>query len=192
MAKTEYAIDGGAWQVYTAPFVAPVGEHTIRYRSTDKAGVVEAEKSVAIKVRSEQHRGARRHRRRGPRRAGARRHHPGQPRLVHPGFAKDYSVETSAKVTSSAGDARLTVHDPSSTATGHLVNGSFALASPLQINGSPLAGTPSTLKTWTGPITGDTVALAFKQAISAVGAAASRHLQQDAHVHAVDHDTVGV
>ena len=36
-----------------------------------------------------------------------------------------------ATVTSTAGDATLTVADPSPVATGHLVNGAFALASPL-------------------------------------------------------------
>ena len=117
---------------------------------------------------------------------------PGSLGSFTPGVAKDYSVETSAKVTSSAGDAQLSVVDPSSTAPGHLVNGAYALASPLQINGSPLAGTPSTLKTWTGPITGDTVALALQAGDLRRRAAASRHLQQDAHVHAVDDDTVGV
>ena len=167
VAKTEYAIDGGAWQEYTAPFVVPVGEHTIRYRSTDNAGVVEAEKSVAIKVRANSTEvpvviGGE-----VPGVLALDVTTPGSLGSFTPGVAKDYSVETSAKVTSSAGDAKLSVVDPSSTAPGHLVNGAFSLASPLQINGSPLAGTPSTLKTWTGPITGDTVALAFKQAISA-------------------------
>ena len=62
----------------------------------------------------------------------------------------------------------MTVHDPSRHGPGQAWStAQYALASALQINGSPLAGTPSTLKTWTGPITGDTVALAFKQAISA-------------------------
>ncbi|MBP2706745.1 chitobiase/beta-hexosaminidase C-terminal domain-containing protein [Microbispora sp. RL4-1S] len=35
----EYALDGGAFQAYTAPVsVNQVGEHTVRYRATDKAG----------------------------------------------------------------------------------------------------------------------------------------------------------
>jgi hypothetical protein len=167
VAKTEYAIDGGAWQTYSAPFVAPVGEHTIRYRSTDNAGQVEAIKEIVVKVRSTSTEvpvviGGE-----VPGVLALDVTTPGSLGSFTPGLAKDYSVETSAKVTSSAGDARLTVHDPSATATGKLVNGQYALASALQINGSPLAGTPSTLKTWTGPITGASVALAFKQAISA-------------------------
>ncbi|MCF0080150.1 OmpL47-type beta-barrel domain-containing protein [Streptomyces lomondensis] len=47
----EYAIGSGAWQPYTAPvMVHQVGEHTVRYRATDKAGNVAAEKSVRFKV----------------------------------------------------------------------------------------------------------------------------------------------
>ncbi|MEU9589378.1 OmpL47-type beta-barrel domain-containing protein [Streptomyces sp. NPDC048219] len=47
----EYAVGGGAWQAYTAPvMVHEAGEHTVRYRATDKAGNVAAEKSVAFTV----------------------------------------------------------------------------------------------------------------------------------------------
>ncbi len=44
-----------------------------------------------------------------------------------PGIAKDYFATTNATVTSTAGDAALSVADPSTTNTGKLVNGSFAL-----------------------------------------------------------------
>ncbi|MFE0888075.1 OmpL47-type beta-barrel domain-containing protein [Streptomyces rochei] len=48
----EYAVGAdGAWQPYTAPvMVHAVGEHTVRYRATDKAGNVAAEKNVAFTV----------------------------------------------------------------------------------------------------------------------------------------------
>ncbi|MDQ0752735.1 plastocyanin [Streptomyces africanus] len=47
----EYAIGSGAWQPYTAPvMVHQVGAHTVRYRATDKAGNVAAEKSVQFTV----------------------------------------------------------------------------------------------------------------------------------------------
>ncbi|CAL9386976.1 OmpL47-type beta-barrel domain-containing protein [Streptomyces sp. enrichment culture] len=47
----EYAVGDGAWTTYTAPvMVHEVGEHTVRYRATDKAGNVAAEKSVAFTV----------------------------------------------------------------------------------------------------------------------------------------------
>jgi plastocyanin len=48
----EYAIGAsGAWQTYTQPvMVHQVGTHTVRYRATDKAGNVAAEKSVEFTV----------------------------------------------------------------------------------------------------------------------------------------------
>ncbi|WP_226967147.1 OmpL47-type beta-barrel domain-containing protein [Streptomyces phaeolivaceus] len=48
----EYALgDSGAWQPYTAPvMVHQVGTHKVRYRATDKAGNVAAEKSVGFTV----------------------------------------------------------------------------------------------------------------------------------------------
>ncbi|MFE1241032.1 OmpL47-type beta-barrel domain-containing protein [Streptomyces tendae] len=47
----EYAVGDGPWTAYTAPvMVHEVGEHTVRYRATDKAGNVAAEKSVAFTV----------------------------------------------------------------------------------------------------------------------------------------------
>ena len=52
-----------------------------------------------------------------------------------PGLAKDYPANTTATVISTAGDAALTVADPSATATGHLVNGTFSLPQTLQTRG---------------------------------------------------------
>ncbi|MFD5837124.1 OmpL47-type beta-barrel domain-containing protein [Streptomyces collinus] len=47
----EYAVGSGAWQPYTAPvMVHQVGEHTVRYRATDKAGNMAAERSVRFTV----------------------------------------------------------------------------------------------------------------------------------------------
>ncbi|MBZ6203810.1 DUF1080 domain-containing protein [Streptomyces olivaceus] len=47
----EYAVGDGAWTAYTAPvMVHEVGEHTVRYRATDKAGNVAEEKSVGFTV----------------------------------------------------------------------------------------------------------------------------------------------
>ena len=57
-----------------------------------------------------------------------------------PGVARDYTTDLAATITSTAGDAALTVNDPSATATGHLVNGSFALAQPLLANGTAVGG----------------------------------------------------
>ncbi|MEU6373006.1 family 16 glycoside hydrolase [Streptomyces sp. NPDC046909] len=47
----EYAVNDGAWQPYTAPvMVHQLGTHTVRYRATDKAGNVSAEKNVRFTV----------------------------------------------------------------------------------------------------------------------------------------------
>ncbi len=46
---------------------------------------------------------------------------------ITPGIDHTYTATTSANVISTAGDATLSVADPSATATGHLVNGAFSL-----------------------------------------------------------------
>ncbi|MEE1754037.1 OmpL47-type beta-barrel domain-containing protein [Streptomyces sp. SP18CS02] len=47
----QYAIGSGAWQTYGAPvMVHEAGTHTVRYRATDRAGNVAAEKSVGFTV----------------------------------------------------------------------------------------------------------------------------------------------
>jgi plastocyanin len=47
----EYALNDGSWRPYTMPvMVHQVGSHTVRYRATDKAGNVAAEKSVLFSV----------------------------------------------------------------------------------------------------------------------------------------------
>jgi hypothetical protein len=85
-----------------------------------------------------------------------------------PGLGKDYFATTTANVVSTAGDATLTVADPSTTATGKLVNGTFSLPEPLQAAGST-SGTysvlPATLKTYGGPVSNDAVTVSFKQPV---------------------------
>ena len=74
---------------------------------------------------------------------------------------------------STAGDATLSVADPSSNATGRLVNGSFSLAQPLQagtfgnyaaVGGS---GNPTAIHAYAGPVSNDQVTIGFKQSIGA-------------------------
>jgi hypothetical protein len=74
-----------------------------------------------------------------------------------PGTAKDYTATTTATVISSAGDATLSVADPSTNHPGYLVNGAFALPQPLQGLG--------TVKTYSAPVSNDVVPVTFKQAI---------------------------
>jgi predicted acyl esterase len=71
-----------------------------------------------------------------------------------PGVEHTYDASTTANVTSTAGNAALSVSDP-----GHLANGAFTLPQPLQV-------TPAK-SSWSGPVSNDTVAIAFKQAIGA-------------------------
>ena len=60
-----------------------------------------------------------------------------------PGVARTYDASTTANVISSAGDATLSIADPSSNATGRLVNGTFSLPQPLMARATSAAGTSS-------------------------------------------------
>ncbi len=90
-----------------------------------------------------------------------------------PGRAADYFATTTANVISTAGDAALSVADPSSNATGRLVNGSFALTERVQagVGGTYAAvggsSSPTTIKTWSGPTSNEMVTIGFKQSILA-------------------------
>jgi X-Pro dipeptidyl-peptidase len=96
-----------------------------------------------------------------------------------PGVTAPYTASTTANVISTAGDALLSVADPSSTATGHLVNGAFFLPQPLQARGKKAGTTgtafnnvgssasPLNLLTWSAPVSNDPVTLEFQQLINA-------------------------
>ena len=60
-----------------------------------------------------------------------------------PGVTRDYEASLAATATSTAIAAELTVRDPSSTATGHLVNGTTPLAQPLQVKATDAANPSS-------------------------------------------------
>jgi len=55
------------------------------------------------------------------------------------GVATDYLATVNANVTSSGGDATLTVYDPSTNAPGLLVNGTYVMAQPLQVKATNTA-----------------------------------------------------
>ena len=97
-----------------------------------------------------------------------------------PGVARTYDAGTTASVISTAGDAALSVADPSPNATGRLVNGPFALARTLEAQASsPAAGaarpyaavggtaSPTLLAAWSAPASNDAVSIGFKQTIGA-------------------------
>jgi hypothetical protein len=96
-----------------------------------------------------------------------------------PGTNAEYTASTTANVISSAGDATLSVADPSAQNTGHLVNGTFFLPSKVQARARNAANqtgnyadvgssaAPTSLLTYSGPIANDQVTLGFRQAIGA-------------------------
>ena len=71
-----------------------------------------------------------------------------------PGVERTYAASTAATVTSTASEATLTVSDH-----GHLANGAFTLAQPLEVLALP--------KTWNAPVTNDTFAIDFRQKVAA-------------------------
>ena len=96
-----------------------------------------------------------------------------------PGVGRTYEASSMATVTSTAGDALLSVADPSPNATGRLVNGAFSLPQPLQARARNAANTgtaynnvgssasPLNLLSYSGPVTNDAVTLGFSQRIDA-------------------------
>jgi dipeptidyl aminopeptidase/acylaminoacyl peptidase len=94
-----------------------------------------------------------------------------------PGATQDYNAQTTASVTSTAGDAALSVADTGGAPAGHLANGPFALASALQaraVRGSgsdapfgAIGATPLSLLSFTGPVGSESIGLQFRQHVDA-------------------------
>jgi sugar phosphate isomerase/epimerase len=98
-----------------------------------------------------------------------------------PGVPQAYDTSLAASATTTTGDAKLSVTDPSTTATGHLVNGPFSLPSALTARAvglgdsagtayqplSETAGQQVDLKTWSSPMTAAPLTLGFRQSIGA-------------------------
>ncbi len=96
-----------------------------------------------------------------------------------PGVAADYMAAETADVLSTAGNGTLSVADPDTANPGHLVNGTFVMAQALQADATSPAGTggafapvgganaPTTLLTYTGPVSHDPVTVNFKQPVAA-------------------------
>jgi hypothetical protein len=179
VAGTEYRIDGGAWQAYTAAVqVTSGGVHSVDYRSTDNAGNVETFHTLSVQV--------------NPQVQGtvggsvpstlALTVSTMAPSLgtLTPGVTQNYQAEIALSVISTAGSSTLSVTDPSSTQPGHLVNGAFFLPQALQAKATdaanpsssfaPIGGSPLTLLTYSGPTSNDPVALTFQQQIASTDA----------------------
>jgi D-alanyl-D-alanine carboxypeptidase/D-alanyl-D-alanine-endopeptidase (penicillin-binding protein 4) len=91
-----------------------------------------------------------------------------------PGADRTYEATATANVISTAADAELTVADPSDIATGHLMNGAYALAEPVEVRVqdgafAPVGGAsaPTPLLRVQGPVSNDAAIVGFRQAISA-------------------------
>jgi hypothetical protein len=96
-----------------------------------------------------------------------------------PGVDHTYDAQTSATVTSTAGDALLTVSDPDTAHPGHLANGSFFLPEPLQAKATKSdttgtafnnVGSSLNLLTWSAPVSNDPVSIFFEQRIKSTDA----------------------
>ena len=97
-------------------------------------------------------------------------------------MARTYEASTTANVISTAGDATLSVADPSSNATGRLVNGTFSLPTPVAVKAASAGGTggafapvggsanPTTVLSYGGPVSNDAVTVSFQQAIGSTDA----------------------
>ena len=97
---------------------------------------------------------------------------------MKPTVARSYETAVAATITSTAGNAVLSATDTSTTAPGHLVNGTFSLPAPLNVRAvnttnptqayAPLAettGTQTNLLTYAGPVNQDVVTIGFRQAM---------------------------
>jgi sugar phosphate isomerase/epimerase len=100
-----------------------------------------------------------------------------------PGVARDYLTQLAATVTTTTGDATLSVNDPSTNAPGKLVNGTFSLANPLSLRAVGLGDSPLPaytplptdntsipLRNWSTPVTAAPLTIGFRQPISATEA----------------------
>ena len=108
----------------------------------------------------------------------------------------------SPTITTTTPDATLSVVDASTTAAGHLVNGTLALQQPLKIRANnaantgtaytalPETGASTPLLTYSAPTTADRVTLGLPAVHRRVRDAAAWHVRQDADVHAVQHHAV--
>jgi hypothetical protein len=96
-----------------------------------------------------------------------------------PGFAREYLASAAPRITSTAGDAALSVTDPATSNVGRLVNGSATLVNALQVYasstnaaavaapGGSLTAATLPLMSWSAPVTNSTTTLTFRQNITA-------------------------
>ena len=100
---------------------------------------------------------------------------PAQFGAFQAGLTKDYDANMTANVVSTAGDATLSVADPSTTAPGHLVNGAFSLPSALLAKAnagafSTVGSAAASLLSYAGPVSNDNVTIGLRQHIDSTDA----------------------
>jgi hypothetical protein len=178
VAAVTYAVDGGDPHAYGGPItVTGSGGHSVSFQAVDAAGNHEDIKAVSFVIDAT-----------GSATVGgtvnstlalAVGSSSASLGTFVPGVAADYATTLPVTVTSTGGDAALTIGDPSSTATGHLVNGTFSLAQPLQAaatrtgGGAPSFGavtgiaSPLAILAYSAPVSNDPVTLWLKQSIGA-------------------------
>jgi hypothetical protein len=94
-----------------------------------------------------------------------------------PGVSRVYESSIAATVTSTAAQSTLTAQDPSGFATGHLVNGAFSLAQPLELDATdqasptgvlaPLGSGPLALLGFSAPVSNEPITIGVAQPIAA-------------------------
>ena len=87
-------------------------------------------------------------------------------------MTRSYTASTTATVISTAGDATLSVADLNATSPGKLINGSFALATPLKAKANAgafatVGAAAAALLAYTAPVSNDVVTVTFQQDIAA-------------------------
>jgi hypothetical protein len=172
--QTFYSLDGGPFQPYTAPVPVAGGTHTVVFYSTDAQGNQEPNETYTFTLSVS---GTSTVTGSVPATLMLTLGAPATFGAFTPGLTKDYSAATIATVTSTAGDAALSVSDPDAAHPGHLVNGAFVMPSALQASAaSPAAGagpapaalgaSPVTLLGWTAPASNDPATVTFAQHVA--------------------------
>ncbi len=180
IGQTFYSLDGGAWTPYTVPFqVTATGQHTLQFYSTDTQGNQELTNAQTFFVDQTPPANTTPS---GNVASSLQLSIGGGPLALGtftPGVAATYTTSVNASVTTTAAQSTLSIYDASSTATGHLVNGIYALPSALQagatdsFNSTPHFGAVgSTAAPWTllnipAPAANDPVTVDFSQTIGA-------------------------
>jgi hypothetical protein len=96
---------------------------------------------------------------------------------IVPGISEVYVASVAATVTSTAGNATLSVVDSSQNPNGRLANGTTSLQQPLRVRATnaanpnsafaPLTATPTALLTYSTYVSNDPVTITVQQAIGA-------------------------